>query len=520
MNAAEDLCLHQLFERQVARTPDAPAVTDGRQGFTYHELDELSSRLATVIRRYRPAPGSRIGLYIQRGANQVITILAAMKAGCAYVPLDPAYPRERVRHMARDAEVDLLVADRDPVGILPEAQVISVDEQPWPGAEAAAPVEVTPDMPAYVIYTSGSSGTPKGVVVSHRNVTALLEGCDRVFDLRSDDTWTLFHSYCFDFSVWEVWGALTHGARLAVVSADVARSPEATLAFLVEHRVTVLNQVPSVFRHLARAAEGDSAAGALVLRYVIFGGEPVDIEAVRAWRRLHGAGTEFVNMYGITETTVFATYRRLPPRETEEGTERAPGAANPELNIGVPLAGAEVVVLGEHGHRVPPGEIGEIYQAGPQLAQGYLNRPDLTAARYPVLDLAGDGRPRRYYRSGDLALVRLDGTLEYAGRADDQVKINGYRIETGEVEHALRGAEGVLDVVVVPTTSRVGDRMLVAFYTVRPGVPAVGMAARLIAHGRTALPAFMMPGRFVQVPSIPLSPSGKADKRALAEQAR
>src|SRR5882757_8008054 len=374
-------------------------------------------------------------------------------------------------------------------------------------------------MPAYVIYTSGSSGTPKGVVVSHRNVTALLDGCRRVFDLRPDDTWTLFHSYCFDFSVWEMWGALTHGARLAVVPADVARSPDAMLAFLGEHRVTVLNQVPSVFRYLARAAE-NASDGVPALRYVIFGGEPVDIEAVRAWRRLDGAGAEFVNMYGITETTVFATYRRLPPQETARGRERAAGDPNPELNIGVPLAGTEVVVLDEHGRPVAPGEIGEIHQSGPQLAQGYLNRPELTAARYPLLDVAGDGRTRRYYRSGDLALVRPDGTLEYAGRVDEQVKINGYRIEIGEVEHALRGAEGVLDVVVVPATSRVGERMLVAFYTVGPDVPADDMTARLVAHGRIALPAFMMPRQFVHVPTIPLSPSGKADKRALAEQVR
>ena len=511
--------LPELFGQQAERTPDAVAVVDDRRSLTYRELDERSAELAAVILRYRPAPGTRIGLYLRRGVEQVVAVLAVMRAGCAYVPLDPAYPRGRVRYMATDAALDLVIADQDPSGILPEAQVIGVDEQLWPGETAVTLPEVASDAPAYVIYTSGSSGDPKGVVVTHQNVIALLDGCERVFELRSDDVWTLFHSYCFDFSVWEMWGALTHGARLVVVPADVARSPEATLTFLTEHRVTVLNQVPSVFRYLSRAAEAETEA-VPPLRYVIFGGEPVDIEAVRTWRRLHGPSTEFVNMYGITETTVFATYRHLPSHEIDATPERAEGDPDPQLNIGTALAGADVVVLDENDRPVAPGGIGEILQAGPQLAVGYLNRPELTDARYPMLDVHGDGQVRRYYRSGDLALVRPDGTLEYAGRADDQVKINGYRIEMGEVEHVLRGADGVLDLVVVPTTNRVGERSMVAFYTLRPGVSGDDMAARIAAHGQTALPAFMVPRRFVEVPTIPLSPSGKADKRALAEQAR
>jgi non-ribosomal peptide synthetase component F len=308
--------------------------------------------------------------------------------------------------------------------------------------------------------------------------------------------------------VWEMWGALTRGARLAVPPADVVRSPEATLEFLVEHEVTVLNQVPSVFRYLSRAATRETAVPAL--RYVIFGGEPVDTAAVADWRHNHGGDTEFVNMYGITETTVFATYRPIPPD--------AAGGAEPDLNIGIPLPGNEIVVLDEHDRPVAPGTIGELHQSGPQLALGYLDRPELTEARYPVLDL--DGRPRRFYRSGDLALVRADGTLEYAGRADDQVKINGYRIEIGEVEHVLRGTEGVLDLVVVPVTSRIGERTLVAFYSLSPGAQEAGMAARITAHGRTSLPAFMIPSRFVPMSFLPLTPSGKADRRALAEQVR
>jgi non-ribosomal peptide synthetase component F len=311
------LCLHQLFELQSARTPDAPAVSDGRETFCYRELDERAARLATVIRRFAPAPGALIGLYLRRGNNLVISVLAVLKAGCAYLPLDPDYPRDRVCYMAQDASLGLVVTDQDVTGVLAQTQTVSVDEPLWPGeVPTGSSPDVTPDRPAYVIYTSGSSGTPKGVVVTHGNVTALLAACDRVFDLRADDVWALFHSYCFDFSVWEMWGALTHGASLVVVPADVTHSPEATLTFLKEHQITVLNQVPSVFRYLSRAAaehDGTSVTSRdLPLRYVIFGGEPVDIDAVRAWRRRYEPRTEFFNMYGITETTVFATYRRLP----------------------------------------------------------------------------------------------------------------------------------------------------------------------------------------------------------------
>ncbi|MGK4585146.1 amino acid adenylation domain-containing protein [Kitasatospora sp. HPMI-4] len=517
-----ELRLHRIFAEQVARRPDAPALSDGQEELSYRELDDRAARLAAAILSRVSGPGARVGLCLRRGNNVVVAVLAVFKAGCAYVPLDPAYPADRVRYMADDASVDLVLTDTDhpPVSAAP---VLPLEEGLWsPEAPRVREVPVTAETPAYVIYTSGSSGRPKGVVVSHRSVAALLSACDRVLETDERDVWTLFHSYCFDFSVWEIWGALSHGAKLVVVPADIARSPESTLDLLERERVTVLNQVPSVFRYLSRAA-ADRHSGPnrprLALRYVIFGGETVDIEAVRAWRE-HGKGVEFVNMYGITETTVFSTYRRLPEAEidpTEAGGE--PDAPNPALNIGVPLDGFELALLTEDGRPAAPGEIGEIHLAGPQLAIGYLDRPELTAERYPVLAL--DGRePRRYYRSGDLAVARRDGTLEFAGRADDQVKINGFRIEIGEVESALRTADGLDELVVVPATSRIGERMLVAFYTTPDGTSPHGIAERLAAHARAALPAFMVPGRFVNVPSLPLSPSGKTDKRALAEQLR
>ncbi|GAA1990970.1 amino acid adenylation domain-containing protein [Kitasatospora viridis] len=525
-------CLHQLFGEQAALRPDAVAVRDDKEELTYRQLDERSDRLASALLRevggadsqggdsvgdrVGDRVGSRVGLHLRRGNAVLVAVLAVLKAGLAYVPLDPAYPAERVRYMAEDAAVDLVLTDADSAAAAPEGRrTLVLDPELW-AADAPAITEVAtdPDAPAYVIYTSGSSGTPKGVEVSHRNVTALLRACEPLVQAGPQDVWTLFHSYCFDFSVWEIWGALAHGGTLLVVSAEAARSPEALLALLRTERVTVLNQVPSVFRHLSRTATLPGTAPLPDLRYVIFGGEAVDVDAVREWRQALGTGTEFINMYGITETTVFATGRRLLPAEIDvpPGTALPEGAADPGLDIGSALDGFELAVLTADGSPAAVGELGEIHLAGPQLAIGYLGRPELTAERYPVLTLPGRP-PRRYYRSGDLALVRPDGVLEYAGRADDQVKINGYRIEIGEVETVLRAAPGVGDLVVVPVTSQVGEKMLAAFFTAQEP----GAAQQLAAHARAALPGFMVPGRFVEVPELPLSPSGKTDKRALTD---
>ena len=498
---SDGICLHDLFTEQATRRPDSAAVLDGDTTLTYRELDEQSDRLAAHIRARVPHAGSRVGLFLRRGRTVLVAILAVMKAGCAYVPLDPAYPASRVTFMATDAELALVLTDVDAEPVVPGVPALALTSSLWSADQPALErVPVDAGQAAYVIYTSGSSGRPKGVEVSHRNVVALLAACDQVFSLRPDDVWTLFHSCCFDFSVWEMWGAFAHGAALVVVSAETARSPERTLAEITARGVTVLSQVPSVFRYLSRvpAAAQDS------LRYVIFGGEPVDIDAVREWRSAHGTHTEFVNMYGITETTVFATYHRLTEAEIDTPT------ADIGHIIGVPLAGLTVRLLDEQGIPVADGA-GEIHVAGAQLAIGYLNRPELTAERYPVLD--GD----RYYRSGDLAVPRADGTLKFAGRADDQVKINGYRIEVGEIEAVLRQEPGVADVVVVRTTSRIGEPMLAAFYTATDHA-GNGLTEQMVSRARASLPSFMVPGRFVRVPALPLNPSGKTDRRALAER--
>ncbi|MEU2718360.1 amino acid adenylation domain-containing protein [Streptomyces sp. NPDC007205] len=517
-------CLHDLFTAQAVRGPDAPALIDvegvGRV-VSYRELAGMSDRLAAAIRALMPEAGGRVGLYLRRGPHVVAAILAVFKAGCSYVPLDPGYPADRVRFMAEDSGLGLLLTDPgiDAGLVVPGVTALEVTDTLLEGRESAAgppsalpAVPVTPEDPAYVIYTSGSSGRPKGVEVPHRAVTALLEACDEVFDLTSDDVWTMFHSHCFDFSVWEIWGALSRGAALIVVPTDVARSPESTLELIVEQGVTVFNQVPSVFRYLSRAALA-AQKSAPELRYVIFGGESVDLQAVRDWRTVNGGTTAFVNMYGVTEATVFSTFHHL----TEADLTREGCSPDPARTIGRPLAGTTALLMTEDGKPAAPGEIGELYLAGDQLAIGYVGRPALTSQRYPECG-GQDEVPRRLYRTGDLAVLHPDGTLEFAGRADDQVKINGYRIEAGEVETVLRATEGVGELVVVPVDSRIGERILVACYTAAQGVRPQELNQRLVARARTRLPSFMVPARFAHLPALPLNASGKTDRRAVAEQ--
>ncbi|MDT0448082.1 amino acid adenylation domain-containing protein [Streptomyces hesseae] len=517
--------LHELFDERAGRHPDRIALRDAHGSLAYAQVKLRSDWLAAELHRRCPRPGALVGLHLERGADVVVAMLAVLKSGHTYVPLDPSYPAERLLFTARDARLALVVSDQEMPAELAELPVLRLDAIDQPVAPVPAPpAEVTPDAPAYVIYTSGSTGRPKGVEVPHRNVAAMVRACARRYELREGDVWTLFHSYSFDFSVWEIWGSLLTGGTLVVVPHATAASPQATLRLLIDEAVTVLNVVPSVFRHLTRAAVRTGALPA-GLRYVIFGGESVDIRDVRAWRQAAGRTTRFVNTYGITEATVFVTYRLFTDEELDRA-EDAPDGSAFAFDIGEPLDGWEFRVVGEDGAPVRPGETGEILVAGDGVALGYLNRPELTAERFPVLPVPGGGT-RRHYRSGDLARLLPDGMFCFAGRADDQVKINGFRIELGEVEARLQDAPGVRELVVVRTVSRIGEPMLTAFYTT-PEASSVDAssaggelderehAERLTAHARRTLPAHMVPGRFVRLPELPVNPSGKTDRKALS----
>jgi amino acid adenylation domain-containing protein len=500
--------MYQLFSRQVTRVGEQDAVRDQRGTVTYTELSRRVDVLVTAIREQCPGTGERIGLHLGRTADLVAAVLAVSASGHVYVLLDPAYPAERLQFMAADSGLSVILSDRGLPEGLRAVPVLRVDRVDWSQHALKEPaVDVDASATAYVIYTSGSTGRPKGVEVRRRSVVALIDAVCSRHEFTDRDVWTLFHSSSFDFSVWEMWGALATGATLVVVPVETALSPRATAELLVRERVTVMNIVPSVFRYLT-AALRQLPDRPVTVRRIMFGGEAVDVADIRSWRETVGTGCEFINTYGITETTVFVSTRLLRDDELDSrGDDREFGT-----DLGVPLDGWEIQVVDESGVPVEKGQTGEIWVAGEGVAVGYLNQPDLTAERFRWLALPGRAT-QRFYRSGDLAARTANDVFCYAGRADGQVKINGFRIELGDVEATLRRISGVLDLAVVRTRSRVGGYMLTAYYTLESDCPPLDIAGQ----ARTMLPKHMVPGRFVPLPELPRNPSGKTDRKALAE---
>jgi amino acid adenylation domain-containing protein len=504
-------CLHRLVEAQAVLAPGSMAVSCEDRHLSYGTLNAHANRLARRLRRLGVGPGVLVGLHADRSVEMVVGMLATLKAGGAYVPLDPVYPAERLEFLVADARVPVLLSRP---GVLDPptghgAVIVDLDDPCDDEREDDLGGAANPESAAYVIYTSGSTGRPKGVVVTHANVAHLLASTRRYFDFGADDVWTMFHSFAFDFSVWEVWGALTFGGRLVVPPHWVTRSPEAFLNLLQAERVTVLNQTPSAFRQLIRA-EGAAAQGAsdLALRLVIFGGEALEPESLRPWFDRHGDATpELVNMYGITETTVHVTYRRLTVGDLDR-----PAGASP---IGVPIHGWSAHVLDAALRPVPVGVVGEIFVGGKGVARGYLNRPELTADRF-VADPFSDDPGARLYRSGDLARRRPDGSLEYVGRSDHQVKIRGFRIELGEIEAALRKHPELADAVVLTRDHGEDDRRLVAYLVGRGGNGKTAPSAAILRRWlKPRLPDYMVPSAFVALDALPLTAHGKLDRDAL-----
>jgi amino acid adenylation domain-containing protein len=506
-----DRCLHQLFEEQVARTPDAVAVVFENQQLTYRELNARSNQLAHYLRDLGVGPEVLVGICVERSLEMVVGLLGVLKAGGAYVPLDPEYPAERLAFLIRDSAAPVLLTQKRLVPSLPDcpARVLCLDADAsfLSGmSDANPPPLATPDSLAYVIYTSGSTGVPKGVLVSHDNVVRLFRATQPWFNFDRRDVWTLFHSFAFDFSVWEIWGALVYGGRLVVVPSRVTRSPHEFYQLLVDEGVTVLNQTPSAFRPLVAVDQASRAAGSLRLRLVIFGGEALELESLRPWFARHGdRKPELVNMYGITETTVHVTYRPLRLADLND----APGSV-----IGRPIPDLRLYVLESNGQPAPVGVPGEICVGGAGVARGYLNRPEATAQKF-IPDPFGGQPDARLYRSGDLARFLPDGDIEYLGRIDQQVKIRGYRIELGEIEAVLGQHPQVRDRVVVARQEISGENRLVAYVVSRDR--ASFTYAELRAYLKPKLPAYMIPSALVVLDALPLTANGKLDRRALPE---
>jgi amino acid adenylation domain-containing protein/non-ribosomal peptide synthase protein (TIGR01720 family) len=506
-----------LFETQVRATPEAIAVVFESTTLTYHQLNAAANQLAHALIAHGVGPEQTVALALPRTPHLITAILAVLKTGAAYLPLDPTYPPARLAFMLHDAHPKLLLSTTDTTACVPDTAAIPqlilddphtltvLNQHPDTNptdAHRTAPLH--PQHPAYLIYTSGSTGQPKGALIAHHNVVRLFRATQHWFDFDADDVWTLFHSYAFDFSVWEIWGALLHGGRLIVVPFEVSRSPWQFLQLLAREGVTVLNQTPSAFYQLMQADQDNPTLGqSLALRTVIFGGEALDPTHLVDWYRRHpDHAPTLVNMYGITETTVHVTHVAL---------DRDSATAEATSIIGTNIPDLRTYVLDAGLQLVPVGVVGELYVAGAGLARGYLGRPGVTAERF-VADLFGR-LGGRMYRTGDLVRRRPDGELEFVGRVDDQVKIRGFRIELGEIEAALAAYPAVAQAAVVARRDRSDVKRLAAY--VVPAMNSVVSVDLLRKFLRERLPEYMMPATVVVVEKLPLTVNGKLDRDAL-----
>ncbi|MGV0850692.1 amino acid adenylation domain-containing protein [Mycolicibacterium phlei] len=486
-----------LFAAQAARVPDAVAIVCGERRWTYRELDERSNRFAHLLIERGVRPGDRVALLLPRAAEAVVAMLAAVKIGAAYVPVDPSVPEARKEFVLADADPVAVVSTAGLAGGLGGRLTIDIDDPAADTQPADALPAQSPDQVAYIIYTSGTTGKPKGVAVPQRNVTQLLQTLDAEMGL-ADQVWTLCHSLAFDYSVWEIWGPLLYGGQVVVVPDSVVRSPQELLALLIDRRVTVLSQTPSAFYALQAAAEFEPKLVAeLALEAVVFGGEALEPQRLASWFAARPDKPRMINMYGITETTVHASFREITAADVES-------VVSP---IGVPLAHLGFFVLDAWLQPVPVGVPGELYVAGAGVSYGYVGRPGLSASRFVACPFGAPGQ--RMYRTGDVVAWGVDGELRYLGRADEQVKIRGYRIELGEVTAALAALDGVVQAEVIAREDRPGDKRLVGYIT--------GTADPVAVREELAqrLPDYMVPAAIVAVDSMPLTVNGKLDKRAL-----
>jgi amino acid adenylation domain-containing protein/non-ribosomal peptide synthase protein (TIGR01720 family) len=472
-----------LFAAQVARTPETVAVTCEGRSMTYRELDEAANRLAHLLAGHGAGPGQRVALLFSRSTEAIVAILAVLKTGAAYLPIDPVLPAARVGFMLADGAPVAAVTTAGLADQLHGHDVVVVDvNDPAVGSQPSTALPAPgPDDIAYLTYTSGTTGVPKGVVVTHRNVTQLLESLDGGLPVAG--VWSQWHSYAFDVSVSEIFGALLHGGRLVVVPEMVATSSEDFHALLVAEQVSVLSQTPSAVGVLS--AEGLESAALVVA------GEACPAELVDRW----APGQVMINAYGPTEATVYASI----------SAPLTPGSG--VVPIGSPVSGAALFVLDGWLRPAPVGVVGELYVAGRGVGVGYWRRSGLTASRFVACPFGSDGT--RMYRTGDLVCWGADEQLRYLGRADEQVKIRGYRIELGEIQAALAGLDGVEQAVVIAREDRPGDKRLVSYIT-GTADPA-GLRAALADR----LPAYMVPAAVVSLQELPLTPNGKLDRRAL-----
>jgi amino acid adenylation domain-containing protein len=473
------------FRAAAAQVPDRVAVTGPDGELTYRALLDRVTRVGVALRAAGARTDTPVPVLVPTGIDLVTALVGAAMAGVPYAPVDPADPMARIRRLVGDAPV--VLAHSDTAHLVPDITAVLVDDVPY--TEELLPVPRETDL-AYVVHTSGSTGEPKGVLVENHSVIRLFESTRQWFHFDANDVWTLFHAVTFDFSVWELWGALLHGGRLVVVPRDITRDPRRFRALVVDEGVTVLNQTPSAFRQFVELGAAPDK-----LRVVVLGGERLDVEMLRPWFARSGdQGPRVVNMYGITETTVHASYRPVTDADLV-----APGVSP----IGTPLPDLAFHVSDD----------GELYISGPGVARGYLGRDDLTAERF--IDLDGV----RAYRTGDRVRLLPDGGYEYLGRVDEQLNVRGHRVEPAEVEAVIGTHPDVVAVVAAATDHGDGDVRLVAHVVSRPEADWAALRVALVERAAAELPRHLRPSSFHPLDEVPLTRNGKIDRTALAAPA-
>jgi amino acid adenylation domain-containing protein len=493
-----NVCLHELIEAQVEQTPDAVAVVFGNESLTYGALNRRANRLAHRLRELGVAPDVIVGIFAERSAEMVVGLIATLKAGGAYLPLDPNYPAERLAYMLEDAKPLLVLAQRDRVGTLPayEGQIVFLDEEFDAANEADMKSGVQAENLAYVLYTSGSTGQPKGVMITHRAVCNRLLWVQESFHLGVDDCMMLKAPCTFDVSISELFWPLIAGARVVVAGPNLQGDGRYLIDTICKSGITTLEFVPAM---LAMLLEEKNVGRCLSLRRIISGGEalPVDLQE-RFFAALPHA--ELYNSYGPTETAIDVTFWKC----VRSSHERS-------VPIGRPVANTQIYILDPAMQPVPVGVGGELHIGGAQVARGYLARPELTADKFVPNPFAQG----RLYKTGDLARYRPDGAIEFLGRIDHQVKLRGFRIELGEIEAVLKEHPAVGECVAVMREDKVASSSSLVGYVVGSGVTA----AELRQHAKKSLPAYMVPSAFVFLEELPVTANGKLDRSALPEPA-